>query len=150
MCVGVAVVVVLWCQVVHVTVVVSSSGCHIASCDVAPLVGVNEEAGRGVVLLTLAGHNLAAIIIVVACGGNSMVVVDGLRCRWWWWWEGRSNDVAMFEPWLPHLGSHVPRWGIWCFSLPCNKAFIAQLVRALLALLSSRVQFLDIVKLFFT
>ena len=145
-----AVVVVLWCQVVHVMVGALSSGCHVASCDVAPLVGVNEEAGRGVVLLTWAGHDLAAVIVVVVCGGRLMVVVDGLRRRWWWWWEGRSNDVATFEPRLPHLGSHVLRWGIWCFSLSCNKAFIAQLVRALLTLLSSRVQFLDIVKFFFT
>ena len=60
-----AVVVVSWCQVVCVTVVMSSSGCHIASCNIAPLVGVNEEVGRGVVLLTWAGHDLAAIIVVV-------------------------------------------------------------------------------------
>ena len=130
----------LWCHVVCVTVVMSSSGCHIASCDVAPLVGVNEEVGRGVVLLTWAGHDLAAIIVIVACGGCSMVV-DGLRRRCWWWWEGRSNNMATFEPWLLHLGSHVLRWGIWCFSLSCNKAFIAQLVRALLTLLLLRVHF---------
>ena len=61
-----AVVVMLWCQVVCVMVVASSSSCHVASCDVAPLVGVNEEVGRGIVLLTWAGHNLAAVIIVVA------------------------------------------------------------------------------------
>ena len=66
MCGSMAVVVVSWCQVVVcVTVVASSSGCHIASCDVAPLVGVNEEAGRGFVWLTWAGHDLAAIIVVV-------------------------------------------------------------------------------------
>ena len=64
-CGSVAVVVVSWCQAVRVVVVTSSSGCHIASCDVAPLVGVNEEGGRGVVLLTWAGHNMAAIIVVV-------------------------------------------------------------------------------------
>ena len=29
-------------------VVMLLSGCHIASCDGAPLIGVNEEAGRGV------------------------------------------------------------------------------------------------------
>ena len=76
-----AVVVMLWCQVVVcVTVVASSSGCHIASCDVAPLVSVNEEAGRGVVLLTWAGHDLAAIMSLLRCGGRSMVVVDGLCC----------------------------------------------------------------------
>ena len=51
---------------VRVAVVASSSGCHIASCDVAPLVVVNEEVGRGVVLLTWAGHDMAAIIVVVA------------------------------------------------------------------------------------
>ena len=74
-----AVVVMLWCQVVVcVTVVASSSGCHIASCNVAPLVSVNEEAGRGVVLLTWAGHDLAAIMSLLRCGGRSMVVVDGL------------------------------------------------------------------------
>ena len=56
----------LWCQVVHVMVVVSLSGCHVASCDVAPLVSVNEDAGRGVVWLTWAGHDLAAIIVVIA------------------------------------------------------------------------------------
>ena len=145
-----AVVVASWCQVVRVTVVVSSSGCHVTSCDVAPLVGVNEEAGRGVVLLTWAGHDLAAVIVVVVCGGHLMVVVDGLRRRWWWWWEGRSNDVATFEPRLPHLGSHVPRWAIWCFSLSYSKALVAQLVRALLTLLWLRVQFPDIVKFFFT
>ena len=112
-----AVVVMLWCQVVVcVTVVASSSGCHIASCDVAPLVSVNEEAGRGVVLLTWAGHDLAAIMSLLRCGGRSMVVVDGLRCRWWWWWEGRSNNVAMFEPRLLHLGGHVGEGGIY-FSL---------------------------------
>ena len=70
-------------------VVVSSSGCHVASCDVAPLVGVNEEAGRGVVLLTWAGHNLAAVIAVIALwraldGGGGwvallMVVVVGRK-----------------------------------------------------------------------
>ena len=65
MCGGVAVVVMLWCQVVRVTVVTSLSGCHVASCNVAPLVGVNEEVGRGVVLLTWAGHDRAAIIVVV-------------------------------------------------------------------------------------
>ena len=43
----------------------SSSGCHVASCDVAPLVVVNEEAGRGVVLLTWAGHDVATVIVVV-------------------------------------------------------------------------------------
>ena len=75
-----AVVVVSWCQVVVcVTVVASSSGCHVASCDVAPLVGVNEEAGRGVVLLTWAGHDLAAVMSLLRCGGHSMVVVDGLH-----------------------------------------------------------------------
>ena len=77
-----AVVVVSWCQVVVcVTVVASSSGCHVASCDVAPLVGVNEEAGRGVVLLTWAGHDhdLAAVISSLRCGGRLMVGVDGLR-----------------------------------------------------------------------
>ena len=150
MCVGMAIVVALWCQVVCATVVALLSGCHVASCNMAPLVGVNEEAGRGFVLLTWAGHDLAAVIVIVACGRRSMVVVDGLRRRWWWWWEGRSNDVATFEPRLPHLGSHMPRWGIRCFSLSCNKAFIAQLVRALLTLLLSRVQFLNIVKFFFT
>ena len=84
------------------------------------------------------------------CGRHSMVVVDGLCGRWWWWWEGRSNDVATVEPWLPHLGTHVPRWGIWCVSLSCNKAFVDQLVRALLTLLWLRVQFPNIVKFFFT
>ena len=84
------------------------------------------------------------------CGGHSMVVVDGLRCRCWWWWEGRSNDVATFEPCLLHLGSHVPRWAICCFSLSYSKALVAQLVRALLTLLWLRVQFPDIVKFFFT
>ena len=69
--------------------VVSLSGCHVASCDVAPLVSVNEEAGRGVVLLTWAGHDLAAVIIVVALwralnGGGGwvaslMVVVVGRK-----------------------------------------------------------------------
>ena len=76
MCGSMAVVVVSWCQVVHVTVVASSSGCHVASCDVAPLAVVNEEAGRGVVLLTWAGHDVAAVIVVVA------------GARWWWWWMG--------------------------------------------------------------
>ena len=66
MCGSMAVVVASWCQVVCVAVVASSSGCHVTSCDVAPLVGVNEEAGRGVVLLTWAGHDVAAVIIVVA------------------------------------------------------------------------------------
>ena len=64
-CGSMAVVVALWCQAVRVVVVTSLSGCHVASCDVAPLVGVNEEAGRGVVLLTWAGHDMAAIIIIV-------------------------------------------------------------------------------------
>ena len=78
-CGSVAVVVVLWCQAVHVAVVVSSSGCHVASCDVAPLVGVNEEAGRGAVLLTWAGHDVAAVIVMVALwralnGGGGWVV----------------------------------------------------------------------------
>ena len=64
-------------------VVVSLSG------DVAPVVGVNEEAGRGVVLLTWAGHNVAAVIVVVALwrgldggGGwvaSSMLVVMGRK-----------------------------------------------------------------------
>ena len=55
----------LWCQVVRVTVGASLSGCHIASCNVAPLVGVNEEVGRGFVWLTWAGHDLATVIIIV-------------------------------------------------------------------------------------
>ena len=74
----------------HVTVVASSSGCHVTSCDVAPLVGVNEEAGRGVVVLTWSGHDLAAIIVIIALwwaldgggGGwvaSSMVVVVGRK-----------------------------------------------------------------------
>ena len=89
MCGSVAVVVVSWCQAVHVAVVASSSGCHIASCDVAPLVGVTEEAGRGVVLLTWAGHDMAAVIVVIALwralnggGGwvaSSMLVVVGRK-----------------------------------------------------------------------
>ena len=82
MCGSMAVVVVSWCQlVVCVTVVVSSSGCHVASCDVAPLVGVNEEAGRGVVLLTWAGHDLAAVMSSLHCGwvASSMVVVVGRK-----------------------------------------------------------------------
>ena len=54
----------------------------------------------------------------------------------------------MFEPRLPHLGSHVLRWGIWCFSLSYNKAFVAQLVRALLTLLRLRVQFTDVIIFF--
>ena len=77
-----AVVVVSWCQVVVcVTVVASSSGCHVASCDVAPLVGVNEEAGSGVVLLTWAGHDLAAVMSSLRCGRHSM-----------WWWTGCVVD----------------------------------------------------------
>ena len=89
MCGGMAIVVVLWCQVVHVTVGASSSGCHVASCDVATLVGVNEEAGRGFVWLTWAGHNLATVIVVVVlwwaldgCGGwvvLSMLMVVGRK-----------------------------------------------------------------------
>ena len=84
-----AVVVALWCQVVRVMVVMSLSGCLVASCDVAPLVGVNEEVGRGVVLLTWAGPDLAAVIVVVALwqaldgGGGwgvlSMLVVVGRK-----------------------------------------------------------------------
>ena len=75
-----AVVVALWCQVVHVTVVASLSGCHVASCDVAPLVGVSEAAGRGVVWLTWAGHDLAAVVVVIVAlwqalnGGGGWVV----------------------------------------------------------------------------
>ena len=67
-------------------VVASSSGCHVASCDVAPLVGVNEEAGRGVVLLTWAGHDLATVIALWRAlnGGGGwvallMVVVVGRK-----------------------------------------------------------------------
>ena len=82
--------------------------------------------------------------LLLHCGGHLMVVVDGLHCRCWWWWEGRSNNVAMFEPWLPHLGSHMQRWAIWCFSLLYSKALVAQLIRALLTLLWSRVQFPNI------
>ena len=83
MCGGMAIVVMSWCQVVRVMVITSSSGCHIASCNVAPLVGVNEEAGRGVVLLTCAGHDLAAIIVVIALwrvldGGGGWVVLSML------------------------------------------------------------------------
>ena len=73
----------------RVTVVVLSSGCHVASCDVAPLVGVSEEVGRGVVWLTWAGHDLATVVVVVALwraldgGGGwvawSMVVVVGRK-----------------------------------------------------------------------
>ena len=59
-----AVVVALWCQVVCDMVVMPSSGCHVASCDVAPLVGVNEEARRGVVLLTWAGHAPVAVTFI--------------------------------------------------------------------------------------
>ena len=55
-----AIVVALWCQMVCVMVVASSSGCHITSCDVAPLVGVSEEVGRCCVAY------LAAVIVVVA------------------------------------------------------------------------------------
>ena len=65
-CGSVAVVVALWCQAVRVAVVASSSGCHVASCNVASLVVDNEEVGRGVVLLTWAGHDVAAVIIMVA------------------------------------------------------------------------------------
>ena len=89
MCGGVAIVVMLWCQVVCVTVVTSLSGCHVASCDVAPVVGINEEAGRGAVLLTWAGHDVATVIVVVALwrgldggGGwvaSSMLVVVGRK-----------------------------------------------------------------------
>ena len=88
-CGGVAVMVALWCQAVRVAVVTSSSGFHVASCGVAPLFGVNNEAGRGVVLLTWAGHDVAAIIVVVALwqaldggGGwvaSSMLVVVGRK-----------------------------------------------------------------------
>ena len=80
MCGGVAIVVMLWCQVVCVTVVTSLSGCHVASCNVAPLVGVDEEVGRGVVLLTWAGHDLAAIIVVVVL---------------WWALNGDGGWVAL-------------------------------------------------------
>ena len=55
----------------------------------APLVGINEEAGRGVVLLTWVGHDLATISVVVALwqvldgGGGwavlSMLVVVGRK-----------------------------------------------------------------------
>ena len=74
---------------VRLGVVASSSGCHVPSCDVAPLVVVNEEAGRGVVFLTWAGHDVAAVIVVVALwraldggGGwvaSSMLVVVGRK-----------------------------------------------------------------------
>ena len=86
LCGSVAVVVASWCQAVHVA---SSSGCHVASCDVAPVVGINEEVGRGAVLLTWAGHDVAAVIVVVALwwglnggGGwvaSSMLVVVGRK-----------------------------------------------------------------------
>ena len=83
MCGGMAVVVALWCQVVCVTVGALSSGCHVTSCDVAPLVGVNEEAGRGFVWLTWAGHDLAAVIVVIVLwraldGGGGWVAVSML------------------------------------------------------------------------
>ena len=58
--------------------------------------------------------------------------------------------MAMFEPRLLHLGSHMLRWAIWSFSLSYSKALVAQLVRALLTLLWSSVEFPDIVKFFFT
>ena len=51
---------------VHLAVVASLSGCYVASCDMAPWVVVNEEVGRGVVLLTWAGHDVATVIVVVA------------------------------------------------------------------------------------
>ena len=56
--------VVLWCQVVHVTVVTSSSGCHVTSCDMAPLVSMMRLGGV-LCLLTWAGHDLAALIVVI-------------------------------------------------------------------------------------
>ena len=84
----------------------------------APLVGVNEEAGRGVVLLTWAGHEVATVIVVVALwralnggGGwvvSSMLVVVGRK-------KQRSGNVSY------------------------SKALVVQLVRTLLTLLWSRV-----------
>ena len=76
-----AVVVMLWCQMVHVTVVASSSGCHVTSCDVAPLIGVSEEAGRRcVAYLAWAqpGHH-----------HRRRCVVAGTQ---WWWWMGCMVD----------------------------------------------------------
>ena len=81
-----AIVVASWCQVMRVTVVASLSGCHVASCDVAPLVGVSEEAGRGIVWLTWAGHDLVVVVALwwaLNGGGGwvawSMVVVVGRK-----------------------------------------------------------------------
>ena len=59
-----AIVVMSWCQVVCVMVVASSSGCHIASCNMAPLVSMKRLEGV-LCLLTWAGHDLAAIIIII-------------------------------------------------------------------------------------
>ena len=109
-----------------------------------------KRQGGGLCCLPGLGTTWPPSSSLLRCGGRSMVVVDGLCRRWWWWWEGRSNDVAMFEPRLLHLGSHVLRWAIWCFSLSYSKALVAQLVRALLTLLWLRVQFPNIVKFFFT
>ena len=106
-CGSMAVVVVSWCQVVVcVTVVTSSSGCHVASCDMAPLVGVNEEAGRGAVLLTWAGHDVAAVIVMVALwralngGGGwvalSMLVVVGRKKQRHG--NGRATVAAFGKP----------------------------------------------------
>ena len=59
-----AIVVMSWCQVVCVMVVASSSGCHIASCNMAPLVSMMRLGGV-LCLLTWAGHDLAALIVVI-------------------------------------------------------------------------------------
>ena len=81
MCGGVAIVVVLWCQMVHVTVVMLLSGCHIASCDMAPLVGVSEEAGRCCVAYL--GWARPGCCHCCHC------VVAGAQ---WWWWMGCVVD----------------------------------------------------------
>ena len=110
---GVAIVVMLLCQAVYITVVTSLSGCHVASSDVAPLVSMKGWEGCCVCLPGLGTTQLPSSS-PLHCGRHSMVVVDGL-CHQWWWWEGRSNDVAMFEPQLLHLGSHMP--GVGYFGL---------------------------------
>ena len=94
---------------VHVTVAMSLSGCHVTSCNVAPLVSV-KRLGGVLYLLTWPGHDLAPILVIVALsqaldGGGGWVMLSMVVV------EGRSSDVALFEPQLPHLGSQVQGMG---------------------------------------
>jgi len=103
--------------------------------DVAGILGGQGAGGlggdRGTYLGLVVGHGSPRGVGIVGSGW------DAVRTGWWWWWgEGRSDVATVARCFLIWVGAGPgPRVGYIYLSPLYKQAFMAQLVRALVAIL---------------